>query len=127
MYRTTPEAVIAVLTAGKEYDTDNNPSLFPYMDAANSIVNRVVATRRGRVLSPDDQEKIERYLSAHFYCTSDKVYASKSAGGASASYMQQAGKGLEQTPHGQTALRIDYTGVLNGIDKMARARVISIG
>lgn len=124
--RTSTTAVKAVLLPGQEYDLDRNPSLQPFIDAASSMVDRAVATRRGSVLSTSDQELIERYLAAHFYCTSDKVYTSTSKGGASGSFMQQTGKGLEQTPHGQTILRLDYTGAINGVDKMARARVFRL-
>lgn len=127
-YRTNTGAVLAVLEPGKEYDTLFSPDLTPFMDAAQALTNRVYTSSaiRGYIYTAPELEVIERYLAAHFYCTSDKVYASKSAGGASGSFMQQTGKGLEQTPHGQTALRLDYSGVLNGIDKAARARIISL-
>ncbi len=128
-YRTTTEAVLQVLAPGKEYDLQTNPSLAPYMDAAQAMVNRVAGLavhRSSGGYRPSELEVIERYLAAHFYLTSDKAYANKSDGGASASFMQQTGKRLDQTPHGQTALNLDYLGVLNGINSNARARMFNL-
>lgn len=121
---------MSVLAPGKEYDLQLNPSLTPFMDAAQAMANRVAALalrRSSGGYQPSELEVIERYLAAHFYLTSDKAYANKSDGGASASFMQQTGKRLDQTPHGQTALNLDYLGVLNGINSNARARMFSLG
>lgn len=128
-YRTTTEAVMAVLAPGKEYDLQTNPSLVPFMDAAQALCNqvaRLAVHRRAGGYQSSELEVIERYLSAHFYLTSDKAYANKGDGGASASFMQQTGKRLDQTPHGQTALNLDYLGILNGINSNARARMFSL-
>lgn len=128
-YRTTDAAVLEVMAPGHEYDLQTNPSLVPFMDAAQVLVNRVAALALRRQSGGYDAavlEVLERYLTAHFYLTSDKAYANKSDGGASASFMQQTGKRLEQTPHGQTALNLDYLGILNGIQNNARARGFSL-
>lgn len=128
-YRTTTDAVMSVLAPGKEYDLQLNPSLTPFMDAAQSLTNRVALLAQRKQsggYSPSELVAIETYLSAHFYLTSDKAYANKSDGGASASFMQQTGKRLDQTPHGQTALNLDYLGVLNGINSNARARMFNL-
>lgn len=128
-YRTTTEAVVSVLAPGKEYDLRLNPSLAPFMDAAQALTNRVASLALQRLAGgyqSSELEVIERYLAAHFYLTSDKAYANKSDGGASASFMQQTGKRLDQTPHGQTALNLDYLGVLNGINSNARARMVGL-
>jgi hypothetical protein len=128
-YRTNTGAVLAVLAPGKEYDLQTNPSLIPFMDAAQQLCNRVAAIalhRQAGGYQPSELEVIERYLAAHFYLTSDKAFANKSDGGASATFMQQTGKRLEQSPHGQTALNLDYLGVLNGINSNARARMFSL-
>lgn len=130
MFRTSPEAVLAVLAPGKEYDLQTNPSLTPFMDAANMLVNRVATLAARRVsggYNATELEIIERYAAAHFYLTSDKAYANKSDGGASATFMQQTGTRFDQTPHGQTVLNLDYLGILNGIQTNARARAFSIG
>ncbi len=128
-YRTNEVAVKSVLAPGKEYDLRLNPSLVPFMDAAQALTNRVAGLavhRSSGGYSPNELEVIERYLAAHFYLTSDKAYSNKSDGGASATFMQQTGKRLDQTPHGQTALNLDYLGVLNGINSNARARMFSL-
>jgi len=129
-YRTTTDAILAVLAPGKEYDLQLNPSLVPFMDAAQAMTNRVALIaphRQSGGYQPSELVNIETYLAAHYYLTSDKAYANKSDGGASASFMQQTGKRFEQTPHGQTALNLDYLGVLNGINSNARARMFSLG
>lgn len=128
-YRTDEGAVKAVLAPGREYDLQSNPSLVPSLDAAQAMCNRVAVLALQRQVggySPSELEVIERYLAAHFYLTSDKAYANKGDGGASATFMQQTGKRLEQSPHGQTALNLDYLGVLNGIQSNARARMFSL-
>jgi hypothetical protein len=126
-YRTNEDDVIATLTPGREYDFDYTPSLIPFLDAAQQLVNKIANDPRGQTYQPQELQLIEQYLAAHFYVTSDKAYASKSADGASGSFMQQSGKRFEQTPHGQTALNLDYNGVLNGIQMNARPKVISLG
>ena len=128
-YRTTTTAVLEVLAPGKEYDLQTNPSLVPFLDAAQTLTNRVASLalhRQSGGYQASELEVIERYLAAHYYLTSDKAYANKSDGGASATFMQQTGKRLDQTPHGQTALNLDYLGVLNGINSNARARMFNL-
>lgn len=112
--------VIAVLTAGKDYDTVNNPDVVPYIRPASAMVNVVDQRSAGRgygKLDPDLLKEMEVWLAAHMYCLSDKTYQSKSTQGASASFTGQTGKGFESTLYGQNALRLDFTGMLDVIDK----------
>jgi hypothetical protein len=120
--RTNPQAVQDVLTPGGDYDTVNSPSLQPYIDTASVIVDRVqmMAARKGIALSSSELEMIERWLSAHQYCCSDKTYASKSTSGASGSFQGQTTTGFEATLYGQTALRLDFSGSLQQLDKTGR-------
>jgi hypothetical protein len=118
--RTTSAAVKDVLRLGSlggDYDDANEPSLTPYITAANLIVTRVntCATARGRTLSAAELAEIETWLAAHFYVQSDQTYASKSTGGASASFHGQTGMYLESSRYGQTAVSLDYSGCLSAL------------
>lgn len=120
MARTTATAVKDVLrlgTEGGDYDDVNNPSLTPYIDSVSLFVTRVAAcaTAKGKTLNAAELEMIERWLAAHAYALSDQTYASSSAGGASASFHGQTGKGLESTRYGQHAMDIDYSGCVRAV------------
>lgn len=100
-----------------------SPALQPYIDTATGIVSRVAtcATRKGYTLTSDELEIIERWLSAHFYCCSDKAYLSRSTEGASGAFNGQTGKGFEATLYGQQAMNADWSGCLKNLDKQQRA------
>lgn len=88
MARTTSTAVQTLL--GGNYDADNQPSLSPFIDAANLIVTRcdTLASANGYTLSTAEKEMIERYLSAHLYTVQDALYSSRSTLGASGSFIR---------------------------------------
>jgi hypothetical protein len=116
MSRTTTLQVQALLGA----DYDGVSDLQQFIDTATVITNRVETYARefrGTVLSSAELELIERWLSAHFYCQSDKTYSTKATSGASGSFSGQTAMGLDSTLYGQTAMRIDYSGALVKIDK----------
>lgn len=119
MARTTAKAVVDVLAPGKDYDTVLNPSLQPFIDAANSIVNRVktCAIAKGLALSTSELEIIERWLAAHYYVQSDQTYASKNTSNASASFQGKTEKFIEGSKYGQAAINLDYSGCLSAISK----------
>ena len=129
MARTTAAAVQAVLAPGKDYDTEDEPSLDPFIDTATAIVDRVedCAVAKDRTLTDAELELIERWLAAHLYAMSDQTYASKSTAGASASFHGQTGMHLEATKYGQTALTVDYSGCLSAISKRQVARLVWLG
>lgn len=122
MARTTDVLVKKVLAPGRDYDTVNNPSLQPFIEAASSVVDDVVtcATRKGKTLTSTKLELIERWLAAHLYQMSDEGYTSRSTMSASGSFQGQTGMYLEATMYGQTAITLDPTGCLVAIAKGAR-------
>lgn len=121
--------VQAVLAPGKDYDSVNNPDLTRQIAGAEVMVNRLVinAANRKQTLTAGELVEIATWVAAHLYCVSDQTYQSKSTGGASASFKGQTGQGLEATLYGQSALRLDWTGVLDGLDKRAVAWGYSLG
>lgn len=105
--RTTGQAVRDILT--KDYDCINNPSLTGYIASASSIVDDV---RAAAIVDENPYgfaklELIERWLAAWFYTLSDPVYASRSTGGDSASFVR--GK---DNPYLEGAKAVDTGGYL---------------
>lgn len=125
MARTSSASVQALLLPGRDYDTDDAPSLTPFIDTASAIVDDVdeCATDRGYTLGSTRLELIERWLAAHFFQQSDQGYASKSTAGASASFHGQTKMYLESTKYGQTAVRLDKSGCLQAIASEERKAV----
>lgn len=120
MSRTNSTAVQEVL--GRDYDASpevgDPPSLTPYIDTAASIVDDLVDYCDDNEITEPSAAKlelIERWLSAHSYCLSDKAFTSKSTAGASASFNGQTGKGLTATLYGQQAVALDPTGYLQSL------------
>lgn len=127
MARTTADLVEGVLL--KDYDSEQAPSLTPFIDAATLVVTRVAAcaSKKGITLSSDELVGIETWLAAHLYNSTDPAYSSKSTGGASGSFVWQTAMYLEGTRYGQMATLLDYSGCLNAIAKKQRARAVWLG
>lgn len=127
--RTTSAAVQALMLPGKDYDTENAPSLTGFIATASVIVDRAVtcASNRGITISDTESELMERWVAAHAYCMSDPTYASKSTQGASASFTGQTGMHLEQTRYGQTAMDLDPSGCLARVGKQKFAYTAWLG
>lgn len=119
--RTTKPTVMAIL--GSDYDGVRDLQVF--INTATKFVDRVVTLALTySVLGPLDDTPttgaatdLEGWVAAHLYAVSDKPLQSKSSGKASGQFSGQTGMGFDSTLYGQHALRIDYTGVLNAIDK----------
>lgn len=122
--RTNATDVQAVMTAGRDYDTRRNPSLVPYIAAASSIVDRLVAlaAERGLTITDEQATLVETWLAAHAHCMSDQTYSSRSTQGASGSFHGQTGMYLDATKYGQMAKMLDPTGLLA---KVSAGRVAS--
>lgn len=126
MARTTAALVKGILVR----DYDGKTSLTPFIDTASSFVDDVVTCMSEKGLTAHSAAKlelIERWLSAWAYKQSDKALASKSTGGASGSYQGQTGIGMSNNFYGQTALRLDTSGCLDGIDESTTAEVFWAG
>jgi hypothetical protein len=122
--RTTAGQVQATLQ--RDYDTKRKPNLIPYIKRASLVVDRVVTCAASRVppvvMTDDELTDIETLLACHFYQTMDRGFQQKSTDNASGSFLGQTGKGFEGSWYGQDALRLDYSGCLEAIDKRKVAR-----
>lgn len=121
MVRTVATAVEGIL--GEHYDSDNSPSLTPFIDTANDLTSRVAtcATARGVTLSSTTLELIERQLAAHFYTRSDPIASEKKTGDASAVFQGKTEMGLDSTHYGQDAKMLDHSGCLASMSAGRRA------
>ncbi|MGL6095042.1 MAG: hypothetical protein ACRC7O_04480 [Fimbriiglobus sp.] len=112
MPRTTEGNVKAVL--GQDYDADVNPSLKPYLTAANLVVTRLVtaAANSGTPLTAAELESIEGWLAAHFYTKSDPTYSNRSTGGASGGFVRDP---KTPEPYKDGAIMQDPSGMLSAL------------
>ncbi len=113
MARTNSGAVQALL--GSNYD--GLADLKQYIDSATVIINRTVSAAASKqptpiTLTTAEQELMERWLACYLYCKYDPLYASKSTGGASASFINNPSI-PERYLSG--AINIDYSGMLKAI------------
>jgi hypothetical protein len=122
--RTTANQVIAVLSAGEDYDTLLSPDITPYIETASNIIDMIiVCAARKKVPVTDIQlELMERWLAAHLYAVSDKPMQQTMTLRSSATFQGQTGMNLCATLYGQTAIMNDPSGCLNNIDKQSRVR-----
>jgi hypothetical protein len=113
--RTTSAAVQGVLI--EHYDSVLIPSLAPFIETANSIVNRLVELDTDSILGASTLELIERWLAGHFYAHADQIYQYKQTGNAAATFQGKTGMALTSTQYGQTAILLDSTGELAKLSK----------
>jgi len=127
MARTSAASVRAVLL--RDYDTENSPSLDPFIDWASAAVDRVsaCAARKGVALSASELELLERWLAAHAYAMSDQPFSQKRTGDSSGVYQGQTGMSLDATKYGQQALVLDASGCLAAMSKRQRAGAAWLG
>ncbi len=121
MARTSSQEVLAVL--GKDFDQNLNASMKPFIRAAYAMVTRVLACAIAKEapLTSEEAILIETWLAAHFYSMMDRPYQSSSNMSASASFMGKTDKGLDFTPYGQMASRLDPSGCLEALAGAERA------
>lgn len=114
MARTDAAAVKLVLAPGLDYDTERQPSLTPFIDAASSTVDDVVdcASDKGVTLTAAKLELIERWLAAHLYKMSDQQLSSKNTSKAGGSFRAAGGLNLDGSTYGQVARGLDSSGCL---------------
>ncbi len=125
--RTVATAVEAIL--GDHYDGENSPSLTPFIDTANVVVDEVVtcAATRGTAVSSTALELIERWLAAHFYAISDPIAKEKETGDAGAIFQGETEMGFDSTTYGQQAQALDPSGCLSSMSRGRRASVGWLG
>lgn len=115
--RTTVADVEAILISNKQYD--GSTSLQPFLDTAVPLVDWLVTKDTDSLLSAAMLERIEAYLSAHFYGHADQFVQSKSTGRATGAFQGQTAMVLMATYYGQTACLLDVTGNLAARSKDA--------
>lgn len=115
---TTELSVKSIL--GDHYD--DSTDLKPFIDTANVFTLRVVAADTDSDMTDAALEKLEAHLSAHFYAQADQIEQSSSVGKASGQFQGQTALGFDGTLYGQTAKRIDATGLLVLLDQPQRPK-----
>lgn len=96
---------------------DGETGLQPFIDAAGSMVDDIVAYDEDSVMTAAKLEIVERYVAAHLYACQDPMYRSKNTGRAGASFHGDSGLSLDFTPYGQTAQDLDVSGYLRANQK----------
>lgn len=101
----------------------SDPDIEDFISIANLIVNEDIGDS---ILSDDRLKEIERYLTAHLITTGpERMATAEDIGDVSVKYLGKSGEGLNASPHGQMAKRLDTTGKLANLGKK-RAYVRSI-
>jgi hypothetical protein len=116
--RTTTQAVELIL--GGHYD--GTSGLQPFIDTATIFVDRIVAADTNGEMTTAALERVECYLSAHFYAHADQITQSRNTGRASGQFMGRTDMGFDSTQYGQTAKRLDTTGLLVKLDQPLRPK-----
>lgn len=110
--RTTTAAVETILGSNFGNLPDGTePSLQPYVDTANNVVDQVVtcATAKGKTLSDTTLELMERWLSAYYYTHMDPLYTSRTTKDASGSFSDP------EKRYKDAAIQLDSSGCLAAI------------
>jgi hypothetical protein len=115
--RTSSGAVKGILLR----DYDGKADLTPFIATASAMVDQVVYYAQRKVIpffhSATLLELIERWLAAHYYACSDQPFSQKSTEGASGGFQGKTADFIQGTKYGQTALRLDVSGVLEALDR----------
>lgn len=116
-------------TEGGDYDDINNPSLTPDIRWSSFIVARlaICSTNKGEPYSSELLDEIQRWLAAHAYAMSDRVYTQRSTLRASGTFGGTLDKYLEFTPYGQQAKLLDHLGCLEALGKTKAVSAIWMG
>ena len=103
-------------------DDDVLISMAPFIATATVMVDYVSSCDALNVLSTAQSKEIERWLAAHYYAHRDLQYTSKQTERAEAEYqVGEKGKGgLDTTMWGRTAISLDVTGCLAGVNSGGR-------
>ncbi len=89
----------------------------PHVDYATALTDVVSSRDTLSVLTTALLKQIELNLAAHHYSLTDPAYLEKKTQDASAKFYGETGKGLDFTPWGQTAKKLDITGFLSSLGK----------
>lgn len=128
--RTTSGLVQGVLLSNYGAKSDGAlPSLTPFIHIANLLTTRVAAcaVAKGVPRTADELIELETWLAAHFYTRSDTALASESTERASGAYQGKTGMHLQASFYGQTAMDLDTSGCLAGLNSQKRASMTWMG
>ena len=109
--RTNPAAIRAAVP------TVGTTDLGPFIRTANALTDKVSSNDSESLLNDAMLFEIETYLAAHFYALYDPAYTERKTGEASGKFQGEYGKRLESTDWGQTAMMLDLTGYLDGVNR----------
>jgi hypothetical protein len=120
--RTTGVAVAGIIETDPTLVFTDFSGLNPFIDVANELVTECCTPWNGttgnkqmrpsQAYTPARLELIERWLTAHFYCTLDPRVQMEAAGSVRQSFQKFVGTGFEGSQYGQNAMRIDTLGGL---------------
>lgn len=113
MARTSSAAVQAIL--GRNYD--GTTDLSGFLSTAAAVVDWLESKDTDGVLNATLKERIEAFLTAHYYAHADQLKQAESVGRSSVTYQGQTGMGFKSTQYGQSALELDVSGNLSVIGK----------
>ena len=94
------------------------PDCQQFIDSATVVVDRVVAAAGvdfRLIPNTAEQELIERWLAAYFYCHLDPLYSSKNTQGAGGSFVTSSTLENEGERYKRGAIELDPSGMLNAI------------
>ncbi len=99
-------------------DDNTSIDMAPFIATATVMVDYVNRCDEENVLSNAQLKEIEKWLAAHYYAHRDQQYMSKRTDKAEAEFqVGEKGKGsLDTTQWGRTAMSLDVTGCLNGVN-----------
>lgn len=101
-------------------DNSEGIELVPFIRTASLLVDKVDSHDTAGTLSVADLREIETWLAAHFYAHRDQLLTSKSTEGASGSFQGQTGMYFSSTQYGQTAMLLDTTMYLAGLEQQIK-------
>ncbi len=120
MARTSDPEVRAIIESKAPDQIQGDIATEPFITAATNLVDWLLANCPLFVTNSVVQMRdIETWLAAHFYSRRDHQYTSKSTGGASGSYQNQAAMFLAGSIWGQTAINLDASGCLANLNLLA--------
>lgn len=123
---TTAEIIAAL---GSNYDADLSASLSIHLETAEAMLSTVesCATSKGITLAPMMLKSLERLLACHYYCLADRPLQEEVVGKSEQVVQGLTDMGFKSTYFGQSALQLDPSGCLNGLQQNARASFIWLG
>jgi hypothetical protein len=109
--RTTANAVSGIVKVKTGDD------LTPFIEAANDVVTQHCTDD---AFTATQLERIERWLSAHFYLVYNPVRLIDRAAVVSKQIESRVDIGFDVTRHGQMAMRLDWSGALSALNEQAK-------